>query len=193
VNRNPNRRQFITETGKILSKSWLTLHLPVIMATAQYACEAKKVGMEFETLTSEEATQIEAIAAQIIPSDDTPGAKEAGVVYFIDRALSTFMARGKESILQGLTTFNKSITETHGAGQFTELTNEQQIGALKKVEETPFFQQVRFLTVAGFFSHPDYGGNKQKMGWQLLGFIDHHAWQPPFGYYDKNYSSQISG
>ena len=35
------------------------------------------------------AAEIEAIAARIIPSDATPGAREAGVVYFIDRALST--------------------------------------------------------------------------------------------------------
>ena len=31
--------------------------------------------------------------AQIVPSDDTPGAREAGVIYFIDRALATFLAR----------------------------------------------------------------------------------------------------
>ena len=30
------------------------------------------------------------MAAQIIPTDETPGAREAGVVYFVDRALTTF-------------------------------------------------------------------------------------------------------
>ncbi|PYT19675.1 MAG: hypothetical protein DMG57_44565 [Acidobacteria bacterium] len=34
--------------------------------------------------------RIAAIANQIIPSNDGPGAREAGVIYFIDRALSTF-------------------------------------------------------------------------------------------------------
>jgi hypothetical protein len=34
---------------------------------------------------------------------------------------------------------------------------------------------------------PKYGGNHDKAGWKLLGFEDRHVWQPPFGYYDKDY------
>src|SRR5262245_36499531 len=44
-------------------------------------------------LTAAEAADIEAVAAQIIPTDDSPGAREAGVVYFIDRALATFFSQ----------------------------------------------------------------------------------------------------
>src|SRR6185295_5187517 len=44
-------------------------------------------------LTAAEAADVEAVAAQIIPTDDTPGARDAGVVYFIDRALATFLSR----------------------------------------------------------------------------------------------------
>src|SRR5678815_3102815 len=40
-----------------------------------------------------DAADVEAVAAQIVPSDDTPGAREAGAVYFIDRALGTFLSR----------------------------------------------------------------------------------------------------
>jgi gluconate 2-dehydrogenase gamma chain len=36
------------------------------------------------------AAEIEAIAAQIIPDDDTPGARQAGVIQFIDRALAGY-------------------------------------------------------------------------------------------------------
>ena len=42
-------------------------------------------------LSAAEAADVEAVAAQIIPTDDTPGAREAGVVYFIDRALGSFL------------------------------------------------------------------------------------------------------
>ena len=44
----------------------------------------------FAFFTPEQATAVEAIATQIIPTDDTPGAREARVVSFIDRALVTF-------------------------------------------------------------------------------------------------------
>jgi gluconate 2-dehydrogenase gamma chain len=51
---------------------------------------------------------------------------------------------------------------------------------------------VHFLTVAGMFALPGYGGNRDKLGWALLGFEDHHAWQPPFGYYDAAYTPEVS-
>jgi gluconate 2-dehydrogenase gamma chain len=38
--------------------------------------------------SASDAADVAAVTAQIIPSDDTPGAREAGVVYFIDRALA---------------------------------------------------------------------------------------------------------
>ena len=39
---------------------------------------------EFKLLTHAEARDVEAIAAQIVPGGATPGAREAGVVYFVD-------------------------------------------------------------------------------------------------------------
>ena len=42
----------------------------------------------FAFFTPEEARQMEAVCEQIIPSDDGPGAREAGAIYFIDYALS---------------------------------------------------------------------------------------------------------
>ena len=51
-----------------------------------------------------------------------------------------------------------------------------------------FFQTMRYLTLAGMFSHPNHGGNRDKLGWQLLGFEDRHSWQPPFGHYDAGYT-----
>jgi len=37
----------------------------------------------------------------------------------------------------------------------------------------------------GMFSHPEHGGNYQKIGWQLIGYRDQYSWAPPFGYYDR--------
>jgi gluconate 2-dehydrogenase gamma chain len=36
----------------------------------------------------------------------------------------------------------------------------------------------------GFLGNPSYGGNRDRIGWKLIGFEDRMAYQPPFGYYD---------
>jgi hypothetical protein len=61
---------------------------------------------------------------------------------------------------------------------------------LNKLDPSPFFQKLRFLTIAGMFSMPARGGNKDKLGWALIGFENRHAWQPPFGHYDAEYMSE---
>ena len=40
----------------------------------------------------------------------------------------------------------------------------------------------------GMFSHPVHGGNYQKIGWKLIGYVDQYSWAPPFGYYDRGQS-----
>src|SRR5277367_6761221 len=56
----------------------------------------------FQTLDPATAAEIDAITSQIVPSTDGPGAHEAGVVYFIDRALSTFDTDLRESYKAGM-------------------------------------------------------------------------------------------
>jgi gluconate 2-dehydrogenase gamma chain len=43
---------------------------------------------------------------------------------------------------------------------------------------------MHYLTVAGMFALPSYGGNRDHIGWKLLGFTHQHVWAPPFGFYD---------
>ncbi|MDH4256161.1 MAG: gluconate 2-dehydrogenase subunit 3 family protein, partial [Gammaproteobacteria bacterium] len=62
---------------------------------------------------------------------------------------------------------------------------------LKHIEHTPFFGGMRFLTVLGLLALPSYGGNAGKLGWKLVGFVDQHAWQPPFGHYDAEYAGFV--
>ncbi len=183
-----SRRAFLGTSGSVIGGSWIALNLPAILATADFACTAQSAGAGFEVLTAFEAAELEAIAAQIIPTDDTPGAREAGVIYFIDRALNTFGADNLEPIREGLQDFESSVRKEHpGVESFSALSDDQQIEALRAIEESDFFGTVRTMTIAGMFAHPSYGGNRDKMGWALLGFDDRHAWQPPFGYYDAQY------
>ena len=139
-------------------------------------------------LTAAEAADVEAVAAQIIPTDDSPGAREAGVVYFIDRALATFYAQLAADYRGQLAAFQAAYRQSHPAAQsFASLTPEQQVNYLKGIDGTPFFQMTRLLTLLGMFALPEYGGNRDGVGWTLIGFEDRHVFRPPFGYYDRDY------
>ena len=74
---------------------------------------------------------------------------------------------------------------------FSEAGSDAQIAYLKTVDGTPFFDTVRTLTLLGMFSSPKYGGNFGGAGWKLMGFVDQHAFTPPFGYYDREYTGFV--
>lgn len=175
----------------MLGGAWLASHLPAIEAAARHAAQALARGAAFEILTPEEARELEAVAAQIIPTDEAPGAREAGVVYFMDRALGTFGAQFLQPIRGGLPDLLKAAQAKHAPARgFADLSRSEQTEVLRGMEQTPFFGAVRFLTVAGMFGDPSYGGNKDQVGWRLIGFDAGHAHQPPFGYYDAHPSQQ---
>jgi len=144
-------------------------------------------------LTAAEAADVEAVAAQIVPTDDTPGAREAGAVYFIDRALSSFFSQLAVDYRTQLAAFQTGYRERYPAiPSFASLTSEQQIDYLNGVDQTPFFTTTRLLTLLGMFSLPVYGGNRDAVGWKLIGFEDHHVFHPPFGHYDRDYPGFVA-
>jgi len=139
-------------------------------------------------LSAAEAADIEAVASQIIPSDDTPGAREAGVVYFIDRSLASFFSRLAGDYRAQLAEFQAAFRERHpSAGSFASLPSERQVEYLKEVDQTPFFTTTRLLTLLGMLSLSVYGGNRNGVGWKLLGLEAAHSFAAPFGYYDRGY------
>jgi gluconate 2-dehydrogenase gamma chain len=138
--------------------------------------------------SSSDASDVEAVAAQIVPTDDSPGAREAGAVYFIDRALSSFFSQLGGDYRSQLSAFQAAFRKQHPeAASFASLSSRQQVEFLKTVDQTPFFNTTRLLTLLGMFSLPSYGGNRGGVGWKLIGFEDAHVFQAPFGYYDRDY------
>ena len=172
---------------------------------------------------------IEAAMARIIPTDDQPGAREAGTIEFLDRYLSGIdyvyakpdgsgfeQLDGKRAeawqrridIVRG--TYVDGITDLDRRSQaqfgraFVQLTEEQQDRILAAVErpaqwtehnlelaqvtagygapvepamqqasaevDVPFFVLLALHTRQGFYADPIYGGNKDRVGWQLIGF-----------------------
>jgi gluconate 2-dehydrogenase gamma chain len=189
-NEDTSRRLFLLKSLTGISSTWLALRLPEIVGAQEHAHHAARspapVGFEF--FTPDQAAEIEAIAAQIIPTDDTPGAREARVIYFIDRALTTFDKDKQSRYVKGLQELqSKQKKMFPKSAKFSELSPQQQIALLKKIEKTDFFDIVRVHTVMGYFADPEYGGNFNQAGWKLIGFQDQFNFKPPFGFYDRDY------
>ena len=111
--------------------------------------------------TAAEYAMVERLTEIIIPNDGTPGAKEAGVVEFID-----FMVANdpevQYSFRTGLTWLNVQAERINGK-RFVELTPEQQTSLLEplgfKAKARPgeedgvrFFHMMREYTVTGFYT-----------------------------------------
>src|SRR5437870_3287743 len=188
---NSSRRQFLLGSVSGLSSAWLALRWPAILAAQEHAQRAAASGhpAQFQFFSPEEAVEIEAVAAQVIPSDDAPGAREARVIYFIDRVLVTFDRDKQPAYTQGLKDLRHRTQElSSSANRFSSLTTEQQIQLLSAIEKTDFFELVRLHTIMGYLSRPEYGGNYNQTGWKLIGFEDQMTYHPPFGSYDSEYN-----
>jgi hypothetical protein len=189
-----SRRSFLLSSGGFLTSVWVAAHWPAIAAAAHHAeqipAAADSAGFQF--FNAADAADVEAIAGQIVPGGATPGASEARAVYFIDRALSTFFAAWSPDFRSGLTGFQAGFrTANPASASFAEAGLASQVAYLKTVDLTPFFDTVRTLTLLGMFSSPKYGGNYGGAGWAMMGFKDQHAFTPPFGYYDREYTGFV--
>ena len=166
--------------------------------------------------------------ARIIPTDDQPGAREAGTIDFLDRYLSDVdlvyarpngsgfeqlagmrreawqkrieVVRGK--YLAGIEELDHKSTTRFGAA-FADLDADQQDQILASLErperdreeqfetaqataafapvepaiqqtsaeiDLGFFPLLTLHTRQGFYADPIYGGNRDRVGWKLIGF-----------------------
>jgi gluconate 2-dehydrogenase gamma chain len=177
-----SRRQFLLSSMTGVSTAWVALNWPAMVQAQQMAHQAE----HFAFFTPAQAAEIEAMTAQIFPTDDTPGAREARVVHFIDQSLTSFAQDAQPLYTQGIQDLQAKARElVPGATAFSALTAAQQIQVLTAIETTPFFKTVRDHTIMGMFASPKHGGNFNKLGWKLIGFEDTLAFKPPFGYYDR--------
>jgi gluconate 2-dehydrogenase gamma chain len=160
---------------------------PAIAAAQDHAHQAasQTTAAGFEFFDAPAAADVAAIAAQILPSGDGPGAKEAGVIFFIDRALTTFDKDKQDIYRNGIRELREVARRMFPAAEgIAALSGEQQFELVRAIEKSEFFEVVRVHTLLGFLGSPAYGGNRDKGGWKYIGFEDRAAWKPPFGYYD---------
>jgi hypothetical protein len=199
------RRNFLLQASGAAGAAWIAAQWPAVLAAADHAHQAVKSQMplKFEVLTAEQARQLDAITAQIIPTDDSPGAREAGVVYFIDRALKTFASDAKPAYDKGIAHMNELISAKYpGVKTFADASAAQQEAFLVELtgakgadsrrrfgpeNSSDFFETVRMHAVFGFLADPSTGGNRDYVGWKAIGRDPDFTFSPPFGFYDKNY------
>ncbi len=184
-----SRRDFLVSSVSGLSAGWVLANYSQILAAADFARQSAEAASgrpaPYAFFTPEQAAEIDAMAAQIIPTDDTPGARDAHVIVFIDRALVTFDRDRQADYTAGLDALQAQTRKLFpAAGLFSSLSSPQQIQVLTAMERTRFFDLVRTHTITGFFASPVHGGNYGKVGWKLVDYDDSLDHTPPFGYYD---------
>lgn len=184
----PTRREFVSSSAALFGGGWLWLQLPALASLSACAREAARTDAPFSVLSADAGRAMRAFAARIIPSGDgVPGADEAGAAWFVDGALAGPMAPVRELVEAGLADLDTRAAAAHGVA-FSDATPEQQDDMLREVEDSQFFFMARLLTVAGTFSDPALGGNRDHAGFTLLRMEHRAAYQPPFGWYDAEYA-----
>ena len=92
------------------------------------------------------------------------------MVYFFDRALATFCSQLAGDYRSQLAAFQAEYRKEHPAVQFVRRQpSDQQIEHLKGVDQTPFRDDAA-LDAARHVALPQYGGNRDRVGWKLIGF-----------------------
>jgi gluconate 2-dehydrogenase gamma chain len=204
VNIGPSsRRLFLKHSALGLSGAVLLNLLPsALQAAHQSAAAAAASGDPFAFFSPEQAADVAAFADQIFPTDDTPGASEANVVHFIDQVLKGSETEIREQFLHCVTRLNADSAQLFsGTTNFSALSHERQAEVIthfqtfvRKRRSDVFrgmfgdgsnhFDTMRTYVIAGFLSDPANGGNKNSIGWELIGFDGVAVHEPPFGFYD---------
>jgi hypothetical protein len=129
-------------------------------------------------LSSDEVAAVSALMEGMFPADALgPGALEIGVVDYLLRALGGPYAHLLTVYREGLAGLDAVARNEHGC-RFTEATIVQRDaiidrlsrGELSEVQDRRFFDLAWQHLREGLFGDPIHGGNRQMLGWRLIGF-----------------------
>lgn len=117
-------------------------------------------------LSAEESATVTAMADQILPRTDTPGALDVGVPAFIDRMLAGYYTDKERGIVRaGLAAANADAGKLRGK-PFAQLTADEQVALMRQYDQAQFdqtranastqgtaphyFRLIKELTIIGF-------------------------------------------
>lgn len=133
---------------------------------------------------------LEAATARILPaSADFAGARDARVMTYVDRQLAiepyVRLAPGMIALARGL---DQQAT-TRGAKAFAQLDATAQDAVLdelargawpdRSLPQRELFVVLHSLTLEGFLSDPNHGGNHGGVGWKAIDFAEPSLRTPP--------------
>lgn len=135
-------------------------------------------GLQF--FSADQAILVDAISDRLIPGDaDSPGARQARTVVYIDRALAGYFSGLQVLYREGLEMIARLSNELFGSG-FAALPKPRQDEILRIAEDARnakgseqlalFFAVIREHTLEGMFGDPIHGGNHDAVGWKIIGF-----------------------
>lgn len=180
---SPTRRQLLqgaTLLSATAAVGTATLLAPTSVPAAEVPVQSPPAREAFENLTATESDLLERIVERLIPSDEHgPGAKEARVAHYIDRALGGGLASSRAAYVAGLAALDRYARSSRGKA-FLELPGTDQDSVLIDCEtggatgftgsSAQFFAMVLNHTRQGMFGDPYYGGNANFVGWDLIGY-----------------------
>ncbi|HWE50653.1 MAG TPA: gluconate 2-dehydrogenase subunit 3 family protein [Bryobacteraceae bacterium] len=147
---------------------------------------AQSSGAGYRYFDAATAAEVEALAEAILPGDSTPGAKEAGVIWFIDGALAGYDKNLRPAYEAGIADVQARRKRLFpNSVSVAALTPSECHSLVADLEKTEFFGTLRQHTILGFFGLPKYGGNRNDAAAKLLGIKETRMYMPPFGYYDR--------
>jgi gluconate 2-dehydrogenase gamma chain len=129
----------------------------------------------------DDAATVAAFTERLMPgAAGKPGALEAGVLNYIDLALSGFYADMQDFYRRGLASLEAYCQKAYKTS-FVKLGADRQNEVIRALESgkateftwpraQAFFNTLRTHTIEGMFADPIYGGNKDFAGWRLVGF-----------------------
>ncbi len=134
---------------------------------------------------------VEAATERIIPADRDPGAKQAGVVDYIENALGGYEAEHVPLYASGVQNLDRLAREKFASDRFVSLQPEQQDEILAHLEKqrSPFFSILIEHTMQGFYGDPRHSGNRDRVGWKVIGFpgpARPEGYRSPLGWYDEH-------
>ena len=128
-----------------------------------------------------DAETVAAFTERLMPgAPGKPGARDAGVLNYIDLALAGAYADLQDFYRRGLKQLDAYCRKTYGQ-PFVRLAAAQQDEVIGALEESKagefagptaqaFFTTMRTHTMEGMIADPIYGGNKDFAGWRLISF-----------------------
>jgi gluconate 2-dehydrogenase gamma chain len=155
---------------KVRRRTFLGAGISAAATGSLISCTRGTAAGDWRFFTGAEARTVDAICEQLIPADRDPGAKQAGVVNYIDIQLTKAFRKHRAAYRKGLAGVD-TTSRSKFSKRFVDLSPEQQRDVLNAVEENSraFFDLILTHTRQGFYGDPRHGGNRKMASWKMIG------------------------